>query len=234
MRVAPVLPILLAGALAGVLVVGGASSPARADIYSYTDADGVVHFTNIPPGGKDRGRWKKVVNEAAEYGKAAAQRGDCKGCDVVPARDRSPGRYTQYDAFIYEAASLYKIPVPLIRAVIRVESDYDPRVVSSMNARGLMQLLPHVAEEMGVRNIHDPRENILGGTRLLRLLANRYDGDLVLTIAAYHAGMGSLKKYNDSVPPYKNTRRYLRNVIDHYYRYKEQEARAQAPATAAR
>jgi soluble lytic murein transglycosylase-like protein len=231
---ASVLSLPLAGVLACVVALAGASRAARADIYSYTDADGVVHFTNIAPAGKDRGRWKKVMKEAAEYGKAAAQRGDCQGCDVVPARDRSPARYTQYDAFIYEAASLYQIPVPLIRAVIRVESDYDPRVVSSMNARGLMQLLPPVAEEMGVRNIHDPRENILGGTRLLRLLANRYDGDLVLTIAAYQAGMGSLKKYNDSVPPYKNTRRYVRSVIDHYYRYKEQEERGQAPAMAAR
>jgi soluble lytic murein transglycosylase-like protein len=234
MRRAPVTPIVLASVLASVLALAGASRAARADIYSYTDADGVVHFTNIAPSGKDRQRWKKVVKEAPEYGKAAAQRGDCQGCDVVPARERSPGRYAHYDVFIYEAASLYKIPVPLIRAVIRVESDYDPRVVSSMDARGLMQLLPPVAEEMGVRNIHDPRENILGGTRLLRLLANRYDGDLVLTIAAYHAGMGSLKKYNDSVPPYKNTRRYVRNVIDHYYRYKDQEARGQAPAMAAR
>jgi soluble lytic murein transglycosylase-like protein len=230
MHRASVLLIMLVSGLV-VLGVGGA---ARADIYSYTDADGVVHFTNVAPSGKDRPRWKKVMKEAPEYGKAAAQRGDCDRCDVVPARERSPGRYAQYDMFIYEAASLYKIPVALIRAVIRVESDYDPRVVSSMNARGLMQLLPDVAEEMGVRNIHDPRENILGGTRLLRLLANRYNGDLVLTIAAYQAGMGSLKKYNDSVPPYKNTRRYVRTVIDHYYRYKESEERQPARAMAVR
>lgn len=227
MRPASVLLIALVGGL-GLL---GTSGSARADIYSYTDADGVVHFTNIAPSGKERKRWKKVLKEAAEYGKAAAQRGRCERCDVVPARDRSPERYARYDAYIHEAASLYRIPVALIRAVIRVESDYDPRVVSSMNARGLMQLLPHVAEEMGVRNIHDPRENVLGGTRLLRILANRYDGDLVLTIAAYHAGMGSLKKYNDSVPPYKNTRRYLRMVLDHYYRYKEREEQAQAMAS---
>lgn len=234
MHRASILLITLASICAGAVALVGASRAAGADIYSYTDADGVVHFTNITPSGKERQRWKKVVKEAPEYGKAAAQRGNCQRCDVVPARDRSAARYSQYDVFIHEAASLYKIPVSLIRAVIRVESDYDPRVVSSMNARGLMQLLPPVAEEMGVRNIHDPRENILGGTRLLRLLANRYDGDLVLTIAAYQAGMGSLRKYNDSVPPYKNTRRYVRNVIDHYYRYKDQEQRGQASAMATR
>ncbi|WP_428261264.1 lytic transglycosylase domain-containing protein [Haliangium sp.] len=220
---------LIAVAIAGVLGLGPA---ARADIYSYTDADGVVHFTNVAPSGKDRKRWRRVLREDPAYGKAVSQRGDCEGCDAVPARDHSPERYSRYDAFIYEAADLYQIPVALIRAIIRVESDYDPRVVSSVDARGLMQLLPHVGAEMGVHNLHDPRENILGGTRLLRILANRYDGDLVLTVAAYQAGMGSLKKYDDSVPPYKNTRRYVRNVLDHYYRYKEREQRRVGAAAA--
>ncbi|ACY17006.1 lytic transglycosylase domain-containing protein [Haliangium ochraceum] len=217
-------------AIGALLLLAGSPLSAYADIYSYTDANGVVHFTNVAPSGKQRARWKKVLRESAEYGKAVARRGACQGCDAVPARDSSPERYARFDMYIHEAASLYKIPVSLIRAIIRVESDYDPRVVSSMDARGLMQLLPPVAEEMGVRNIHDPRENILGGTRLLRILANRYDGDLVLTIAAYQAGMGSLKKYNDSVPPYKNTRRYVRTVLDHYYRYKEREERERTVA----
>jgi soluble lytic murein transglycosylase-like protein len=191
---------------------------AAADIYSYTDRDGVVHFTNIKPRGKARARWKRVANEAA-YGKAAASRGACPRCDRVPARDRRADRFTRFDGFIHEASMLYAIPVPLIRAVIRVESDYDPQVVSSVGARGLMQLMPSVVSDMGVRNVHDPRENILGGTRLLRILANRYDGDLVRTIAAYHAGAGSLARYGDNVPPYKNTRKYLRMVVDRYYQY---------------
>jgi soluble lytic murein transglycosylase-like protein len=67
--------------------------------------------------------------------------------------------------------------------------------------------------------VHDPRENILGGTRLLRVLANRYQGDLVLTIAAYHAGVGSLARYGDTVPPYPNTRKYLQMVLDRYHQY---------------
>lgn len=201
---------------------------AHADVYSYTDADGVLHFTNIQPRGKDQKRWKKVRTESADFGKAAARRGGCERCDVVPSRDSSPDRFTRYDEFILEAAELYKIPVPLIRAVIKVESDYDPRVVSSMGARGLMQLMPEVVADMGVRNVHDPRENILGGTRLLRVLANRYQGDLVLTIAAYHAGMGSLQKYKNTVPPYENTRKYLRMVLDQYYRFKEKEKQAAA------
>ena len=218
-------------ALAVVMALAGSAlsaDEASADVYSYTDANGVVHFTNTRPRGKNGKRWKRVLKESADYGKAAAQRGDCPRCDVVPARDRSAERYSRYDELILEASELYKIPVPLIRAIIRIESDYDPRVVSSMGARGLMQLMPEVIEDMGVRNVHDPRENILGGTRMLRVLANRFDGDLVLTIAAYHCGMGSLKKYGDTVPPYKNTRRYLRLVLEKYYFYKEREQKQAA------
>lgn len=187
------------------------------------DASGVIHFTNIDPRGKARKSWRRVMKDSPSPGKAAARRGSCKRCDLVPSRDTSPERFHRYDEHIFEASTLYGIPVPLIRAVIKVESDYDPRVVSSMNARGLMQLMPDVAKDMGVSDVHDPRENILGGTRLLRVLANRYDGDMVLTIAAYHAGMGSLAKYENQVPPYANTRKYLRMVLHQYYKYKELE-----------
>jgi hypothetical protein len=202
-----------------------APPPARADIWRYTDADGVVHLTNIKPGGKASGRWKKVMRGDPSEGKAAARRGDCARCDTVPAVDRSPERFTRYDDHILEAAALYQIPVPLIRAVIHVESSYDPRVVSSAGARGLMQLMPAVVSDMGVHNVHDPRENILGGTRLLRLLANKFDGDLLLTLAGYHAGGGAVAKYK-GVPPYVNTRLYVRMVLDRYYKYLEQERQA--------
>ncbi len=204
-------------------LTAASSRPASADFYRYTDADGVVHFTNLKPRGKRRKQWKRVIKERASIGKAAARRGACSRCDVVSAKDRSKERFSRYDAYIEEASTLYRIPKPLIRAVIKTESDYDPRVVSSMGARGLMQLMPAAASDMGVRRAHDPRENILGGTRLLRVLANRYHGDLVRTIAAYHAGPGSLAKYGDNVPPYKNTNKYLRMVLRRYYEYKKAE-----------
>src|SRR5207245_299150 len=124
--------------------------------------------------------------------------------DVVPATDRSPDRYGRYDSFIDEASRLYALPRPLIRAIIKVESDYDPRVVSCAGAKGLMQLMPDVQREQRVERVFDPRENILGGTRLLRLNANRFKGDLVLTVAAYHAGPGAVEKYH-GVPPYATT-----------------------------
>lgn len=213
-------PLWLVGAL---LLLPAAI--AWADVYSYTDKEGVVHFTNIKPRGKGgTSGWKKVIVSEPDRGsKASASRGACARCDRIPARDRSPERFSRYDAHIYEASELYKIPVPLIRAVIKTESDYDPRVVSSMNAKGLMQLMPEVQDEMGVTDVFDPRDNILGGTRLLRILANRYDGDIVLTIAAYHAGMGSLAKYGNTVPPYTKTRQYLKTVLDRYYDYKAKD-----------
>jgi soluble lytic murein transglycosylase-like protein len=207
-------------AAAAVVATVSMVAPAVADIYSYTDADGVVHFTNTRPTGKAARKWKKVISEKG-VGKAAARRGGCQGCDRVPARDGSAERYRRFDPHIREASLLYRIPEPLIRAVIKTESDYDPRVVSSMGARGLMQLMPAAQSDMGVTNVHDPRQNILGGTRYLRILANIFNGDLVLTIAAYHAGAGAVRKYGNSVPPYKNTRKYLRMVLDRYYRHRD-------------
>ena len=98
-----------------------------------------------------------------------------------------------------------------------------------MDCKGLMQVHPEVEKDMGVvGDVFDPRTNIMTGTRLLRWLANRVDGDLVLTIAGYHAGLGSLAKYGYTVPPYAYTRQYLKTVLDRYYQYKAEEQRAQA------
>ena len=200
---------------------------ARADVYSWTDHEGVAHFTNMKPSG---GKWKKVLSSEPDKGsKASAQRGSCPRCDKVTSNDTSPERFHRYDQYIVEASQLYRIPVPLIRAVIKVESDYDPRVVSSMDCKGLMQVHPAVEVDMGTQgDVFDPRNNIMTGTRLLRWLANHVDGDLVLTIAGYHAGLGSLAKYGYTVPPYAYTRTYLKMVLERYYQYKTEEQRARA------
>jgi hypothetical protein len=211
-------------ALLASLVLG---ATARADIYSFEDQDGVVHFTNVAPPRGGGHKWKVLYKTGP--GKAglisgAAGPTSFAGCaasraDVVPATDRSPDRYTRYDAFISEASRLYAMPQALIRAIIKVESDYDLRVVSCASAKGLMQLMPDVQREQHVINVFDPRENILGGTRLLRLNANRFKGDLVLTIAAYHAGPGAVEKYK-GVPPYETTQAYVKMVLKHYYKFK--------------
>ena len=198
----------------------------RADVYSWTDEEGVAHFTNMKPKGNAQ-KWKKVLSSEPEKGsKASAQRGSCPRCDKITSNDQSPERFHRYDQFIAEASALYHIPVPLIRAVIKVESDYDPRVVSAMDCKGLMQVHPDVERDMGVvGDVFDARTNIMTGTRLLRWLANRVDGDLVLTIAGYHAGLGSLAKFGYTVPPYTYTRQYLKMVLERYYQYKADDAR---------
>lgn len=211
-------------ALAVGMMVGRGAGEARADIYSYTDSNGELHFTNIAPRGQQRQTWKKIIISEPEAGsKASAKRGSCVGCDFVPARDRSPERFSRYDQHIYEAAALYHIPPALIRAVMHTESDYDPNVVSGAGAKGLMQLMPGTAAEQGVQNVFDPRENILGGTRYLRLMANRFGGDLTLTAAAYNAGPGAVAKYNNSVPPYRETLAYVARVQERYAKYLAQE-----------
>ena len=135
--------------------------------------------------------------------------------DRVPARDHSPDRYSRFDGHIREAATLYQLPEAFIRAVMRVESDFDPNVVSRVGAMGLMQLMPGTASGMGVRDPFDARENILGGVRYLRVLANGFNGDLVLTIAAYNAGEGAVMRYG-GVPPYDETREYVRRVVGRF------------------
>lgn len=210
--------------------LGARTGDARADIYKYEDEDGVVHYTNMPPEGENAGAWKRVMRDPRGGGQSQpesprADGGDCERCPKVPARDDSPERFHRYDDYIFEAASLYRIPVPLIRAVIRIESDYDPRVVSSKGARGLMQLMPAVVSDMGIDDPHEPRQNILAGTRLLRILANRYDGDLVRTVAAYHAGAGSLARHDDEVPPYPYTRQYVQMVVERYNEYRNEAGR---------
>ena len=200
-----------------VILVCVLAAPAGADIFTYTDKEGVIHFTNIEPKARDRKKWKVLYKTGP--GKAAALRGSCERCDRVPASDRSPERYRRYDAYILEAAELYQIPEALIRAVIKIESDYDPRVVSSVGAMGLMQLMPSTSEDHGIADPFEPRVNILGGTRQLRRLANKYDGDLVLTLAAYSAGPGAVQKYG-GMPPYETTQRYVRMVVNEYQKQK--------------
>jgi hypothetical protein len=197
--------------------------PAGADMYTYTDGDGTIHFTNIAPRGRDRKKWKVLFKTGP--GKAAAVRGQgCERCDRVPASDSSPDRFTRYDAFIAEAAELYQIPEALIRAIIKIESDYDPRVVSFVGAMGLMQLMPSNVQEDRVTDPFDPRDNILGGTRQLRRYANKYAGDLVTTLAAFSAGPGAVDKYG-GLPPYETTQLYVRLVVQQYYKYKAQASR---------
>jgi soluble lytic murein transglycosylase-like protein len=139
---------------------------------------------------------------------------------AVSPSDASPERYNRYNVVIREAATLYQIPEELVRAVIKVESDYDPRAVSRVGAQGLMQLMPDTAQRMQVRDILDPRENILGGVRYLRVLANMFNGNLQLTLAGYNAGENAVVKHG-GIPPFDETEDYVVKVLAYYRRYRE-------------
>jgi soluble lytic murein transglycosylase-like protein len=122
--------------------------------------------------------------------------------------------YASLAAHIDEAARQTGLPPALIDAVIRTESGYRPRAVSRAGAVGLMQLMPRTARAMGVRNPYDPRQNVLGGSRYLRKMYDRF-GDIHLAIAAYNAGPGNVAKHG-GIPPFRETRRYVRVVMDRF------------------
>jgi len=185
---------------------------ASADIYTYTGADGTIHFTNTPGGDK---RYRVYIKGNGWEGHPSA----APGVTPVLPSDRDVGRYSRYDGWIRQAATLYQIPEPLVRAIIRCESDYDPRAVSVSGARGLMQLMPETASLMQVRDIGDPHDNIFGGVRLLRILANEFNGDLELTVAAYNAGDVAVIRAG-GIPPFQETRDYVVNVTRFYRRYR--------------
>jgi soluble lytic murein transglycosylase-like protein len=133
-------------------------------------------------------------------------------------RSAFPRTESAYLPFFLEAARVYRIPLALLFAVGRVESNFNPAATSHVGAIGIMQLMPATAREMGVRRIRDPRENILGGARYLRVLANQWKGDLVRTIASYNAGPAAVERYR-GVPPFRETQRYVRRVLEHCRRY---------------
>jgi soluble lytic murein transglycosylase-like protein len=164
--------------------------------------------------------------------------------DLVPAHDFSAERFSRYDRHIQDQQAYYGIPEALVRAVIKTESDYNPDVVSSAGARGLMQLMPETARLMGVTNAFDPRQNIMGGCRYLQTLVRRFcktpqrDGaevrlvcspeEHVKVIAGYHAGPGAVERYG-GLPPYETTRAYVTAVLRRYEQYRRVLGAAASP-----
>lgn len=202
---------------------GGAASSARAErnnYYAYTDANGVMHITNVP--GRSRGDWSLYKTLEGSAGDDVARGRASAGREGrAPVRADSE-RLHRYDSFIRAASQRYQLPESLLRAVVHTESNYYAQAVSRAGAVGLMQLMPKTAKALGVRDPYDAGQNIHGGARYLRLLANRYDGDMVLVLAAYNAGAGNVEKYG-GVPPFAETRAYVRSVLRRYYAYERQE-----------
>ena len=125
----------------------------------------------------------------------------------------------RYDGVVKEVAAYYNLPESLLHAVITAESAYNPNAVSSAGARGLMQLMPGTARRFGVTNAYNPSENIRGGARYLKTLMGMFNSDLNLVLAAYNAGEGAVLKHGRRIPPYDETRRYVRKVRAYYEQY---------------
>lgn len=196
------------------------AQPALAgEIYRFVEKDGTVVYTNV----------------AGRAGRAQSARkisGDFRPPPSVAAPARitltSKQALASFEPLIESAAQRYRVPASLVRAVMHAESAFNPHAISPVGASGLMQLMPQTAREMFVSDIFDTAQNIEGGTRYLRVLANEFEGDMVKMVAAYNAGPEAVKKYGGQVPPYAETQAYVRKVLALYFQYKaELQAQAQ-------
>jgi soluble lytic murein transglycosylase-like protein len=183
--------------------------PASADIYQYTDENGVVHFSNV-----DVGKTKKFTTVKAEPREALTKEpakhipGPVKATSsaVVP---------TSYFQLINSASYKHGVDPSLVHAIIKVESDYNPYAMSKKGAMGLMQLMPQTALELNVKNSFSPAENIYGGVKYLRYLMDRYEGNLSLALAAYNAGETMVKRWG-TIPPIRETQNYVKRILTLY------------------
>ena len=122
---------------------------------------------------------------------------------------------SDFDDIIKRAAKKYNVPEKLISSVIKQESNFDPSAQSTAGASGLMQLMPGTAKYLGVANIFDPEQNVMGGAKYLRQMLDQFNGDTEIALAAYNAGPGAVKKYG-GIPPYKETQNYVQKVLNYY------------------
>lgn len=171
---------------------------ASADFYSYTDSSGLVHFTNVPVSPKYR--W--IMRE--------------KGRVYHPNRVYS---LDNYENIINKSALKHGVDPSLARAIVKAESDFDPNAVSRAGAKGLMQLMPDTARLMRVNDVFNPEENVDGGIRYLKYLLKLFSYDVKLAVAAYNAGENAVIRYG-AVPPYAETRTYVKRVTRYYKLYK--------------
>ncbi|UTE71367.1 lytic transglycosylase domain-containing protein [Rossellomorea marisflavi] len=130
--------------------------------------------------------------------------------------DAIKSQETGIDSIISRAAERYGIPAKLIHSVVKQESGYDPSATSHAGAAGLMQLMPGTARGLGVTDVFDPEQNVFAGSKYLKQMLVKYDGDMKLALAAYNAGPGNVDKYS-GVPPFQETQNYVRKIMNSYY-----------------
>ena len=177
----------------------------ESDIYVHRDARGNLMFTNTP----SHSGYRVIIRTRSRH-------------------LRSSKEPQSFERIVRSASNRYGVDPNLIWAVMKVESDFNPQAVSKKGARGLMQLMPATARDHQVDNVHDPSENIQAGVRHLRLLLDRFRGNLRLGLAAYNAGTKAVERYRN-IPPFSETRSYVRRVLKYYDLY-----RAKGPFMAGR
>lgn len=195
-----------------------AAAPVRADLYGYVDDQGQVHLAN-----------EKLDERYQLFVKGETQRNLQISSELkfLPATDRLEDHIIfkriqktpnvgKFEPIVQSEAKKQRLDPALVKAVIAVESAYDPAAVSPKGAVGLMQLIPGTAERYGVTRSTDPKDNINGGTRYLRDLIDMFKGDLQLALAGYNAGEGAVLKYQNRIPPFPETQAYVKLVLQFY------------------
>ncbi len=171
---------------------------ALADIFKYVDSFGRTYYSDEPKNSLYR---RIIRTRPKDYAKALPYAGVNR---------------KKYSELVAEAAYRHQVDAKLLHAVIQAESAYDASAISSAGAVGLMQLMPDTARRYGVTDRRDPNQNIEGGTRYLKYLLQLFNSNLNLAVAAYNAGENAVIKYNHSIPPYPETRNYVKQVLALY------------------
>lgn len=175
-------------------------SAVRADIYTYTDAKGITHFSNVP----DNKLYRLILETQRQGGDSPMRSRPVQA--ILADKQR-------FAPLVEETARAYQVDSALLHAVITAESGYNPRAVSKKGAQGLMQLMPETARRYGVADSFDPAQNIRGGARYLRDLLQMFGNNMELAVAAYNAGEKAVANYGNRIPPYRETLAYVPKVM---------------------
>jgi soluble lytic murein transglycosylase-like protein len=188
-------------------LLAASSIAANAKIYTYVDAQGLRHYTDVP----DNNRYRLLVMSPQDR----TSSGDRYDAQLL-------ARASQYDSIIEHAAIAAAVEPNLLRAVIVVESGFNSHAVSKRGAVGLMQLMPATANRFGVSNPYDARQNVHAGARYLKFLIDRFGHDIRLALAAYNAGEDAVVRNGGQIPPFSETMAYVPRVLKIYKMLGEQ------------